>query len=220
MVNFNSWNASSGHDQRKKRAVSASPCRRGSQGNWQDVNGNNSRRGSWAPSGSQECLVGDKQLDLSASAPQHSLEAKLRGRPQRVYSMPHGNLLCVPQAHITPSPSNLEEKENDNKYKLSSSQENLSSYSEPDQEGINVKEHKNISRSKSAGYTVNAQADVSPKNKCTALFSPVKSLIKIMGLSPRGSPRQSPTSSRSPSPGNSPACSSPRDTPTSIFVEN
>lgn len=190
--NYNSFNADLGHD-RKRRSASPSPCRRGGQGNHRDENGNSLRNMCWM-SRSQENVQHFGSINLSSSAPEHSLQQALGRREQRLYSMPQGNFLDVPHQQLLQPKCNSEKKENGKKYGLHSSCQDLSS--------LGLQNRNYIPRSKS-----NVMINSPDKMK----FG--RKLIKVLGLSPRVSPHHSPSSSRSPSPGSSPTPTTPCDSP-------
>ncbi|XP_026993319.1 traf2 and NCK-interacting protein kinase-like [Tachysurus fulvidraco] len=192
--NYNSFNADLGHDC-KRRSASPSPCRRGGQGNHRDENGNSLRNMYWM-SRSQE-NVG--LINLSSSAPEHTLQQAFGRREQRLYSTPHGNFLDVPhQQLLQPFPS--EEKENGKNHRRRSSCQDLSS--------LGLQNRNCIPRSKS-----NCGQEFSPMINSPDKYNFGRKLIKVLGLSPRVSPHHSTSSSRSPSPGSSPTPTTPNDSP-------
>lgn len=215
--NYNSWNADMGC---KFKQPASSPCQRGERDNCRDENGNSLRRKILKLTSSHECLRNAQHpIDLSASAPEHSLRPLMGSRQHRLYSMPYGNHLSVPQSNLMAPMSPLEEKENNKKNRLFSSQNNLSSTSlEDDLSYLNI-HRQNLPHPKSqcGPDSMWAVSDASPKSKHGVLQS-VKAVIKNFGLSPRVSPCHSPGSSRSPSPSSSPT-PSPYGSPFSPTVE-
>ncbi|KAF4086493.1 hypothetical protein AMELA_G00107070 [Ameiurus melas] len=188
---YNSWNAGVAHEYRR-RSNSHSPCRRGQQDTCGDENGNSMRRSMLRMSTSQECLTNVGQIDLSRSAPESSLQQMMGTRDvRRLYSESSGNFLGVPQSHLLPSVNYSEEKENNNRGRRYSSQNNMD---------IIFPE--------------------SPQKTKLGIVNSMKALVRNMGLSPRGSPRHSPASSRSASPcSDSPTPSSPYGSPFSPPAE-
>lgn len=81
----------------KRRSLSSSPCRTGKQDNHRDENESSLQRDVLRQSGSQGCLRNARCIDLAASAPEHSLREMLVPRERRLYSVPQGNFLGVPQ---------------------------------------------------------------------------------------------------------------------------
>ncbi|KAB5550716.1 hypothetical protein PHYPO_G00057100 [Pangasianodon hypophthalmus] len=217
--NYNSWNADLDHEYRR-RSASSSPCRRGQRRNCNDENGSNLRSNMRRFSGSHECVMNSGQIDLAVSAPESSLQHMIGHRQRRVYSVPYSNFLGVPQSNLLPSVAYLEEMENNKKGRRHSSHNDLSSACLEDDLGSLNMNRKNIphSRSTSGQDLIWAIQDLPQKNK-HGFVNSVKSVIRSLGLSPRGSPRQSPGSSRSASPSLSPTPSTPSDSPFSPPVE-
>ncbi|XP_053543397.1 traf2 and NCK-interacting protein kinase isoform X2 [Ictalurus punctatus] len=188
--NYNSWNANSANEY-KRRSASHSPCRTGERDTCRDENGNSLRKGMLRMSSSQECLMNSGRIDLASSAPECSLRQMTGTRERRLYSASGGNFLGVPQHHVLPSMNYLEEKENNNRGRRYSSQNDMDSIW-PD----------------------------APQKIKHGIVNSMKALVRNMGLSPRASPHHSPASSRSASPSsNSPTPSSPYGSPFSPSVE-
>ncbi|XP_053543369.1 traf2 and NCK-interacting protein kinase [Ictalurus punctatus] len=182
--NYNSGNADSAHE---SRSASHSPCRKGER----DEDGNRLRKGMLRMFNSQECLVKFGRIDLASSAPECSLRQMMGTRERRLYSASGGNFLGVPQHHFLPSMNYLEEKENNNRGRHYSSQNDMDSIW-PD----------------------------APQKIKHGIVKLVKAVASNMGLSPRASPHHSPASSRSASPSSdSPTPSSPYGSPFSPSVE-
>ncbi|KAK3561372.1 hypothetical protein QTP86_032742 [Hemibagrus guttatus] len=206
LKNYNSLNADSDHDC-KRRSTSASPNRRGGQGSYRDENGNRLRN-MMRMSSSHEDVQNLRVIDLSSSAPEHSLR-QMKNREQRLHSVPQGNFLDVPQhMHLTPV-CYTTEKENSRKGSLSSSCQDLSVYKQNNLEFVKLT--RNLSNS-ICGQDFLAMPDILQKSKHGVVNS-VKALVRHLGLSPRTSPQRSPVSSRSPSPGSSPTPSTLYDSP-------
>lgn len=209
-MNSSTWNANLGN-QYKRRSASPSPCRRGEQRKQDDENGNNLQHNRLKLSVSQECLVYPRQVDLSSSAPEHSLRNMMEYQQRRrMYSEPHGNRLLVPGPQFLPSMSCLEEKENNKRDKLGSSQNGLSSlYVEDDLRCLNMTRQNTPRTKHTCGQDLMCITSDLPQKSKAGIFS---SIIKGLGLSPRVSPCHSPASSRSASPNSSKRsspCSSP-----------
>lgn len=213
--NYNSWNANAGQNG-KCRSCSVSPCRRGGQGSYRDENGN-SLRDMMQISRSQENVQNLGLIDLSSSAPERSFQQAMDRR--RLYSVPQGNFLDVPQQQLLSPVCHIEEKENAKKDNLRTScKDPFSLYVQNNP--VFVKPNRNQARhSESAcGQDFLVMPDMSHKNKHGVINS-VKEMIRILGLSPRTSPYHSPASSRSPSPGSSPTPSTPCDSAFSPSAE-
>lgn len=217
LTNYNSWNADAGQNG-KCRSSSVSPCRRRGQGSYRDENAN-SLRDMMQMSRSQENVQNLGLIDLSSSTPEHSFRQAMDKRERRLYSVPHGNFLDVPQQQLLSPVCHIEEKENAKKDNLCSSYKDPSSLYVQNNP-VFVKPNRNQARhSESAcGQDFLVMPDMSHKNKHGVINS-VKEMIRILGLSPRSSPHHSPASSRSPSPGSSPTPSTTCDSPFSPSAE-
>lgn len=214
---YSSWNADKGHKS-KRRSSSSSPCRTGKQDNHRNENESSLRRHFLRQSGSQGCLRNAGQIDLAASAPEHSLREMLAPRDRRLYSIPQSNFLEVPQANCLPLKPSMEE--NGHKKQLCSSHTDLSHRcSEAELQRFNVNKQ-NIPRTKSfCGQDLIWVSSNAPQKSKHGVIHSMKAIITHLGLSPRASPRHSPESSRSASPSSIPSPSTPYGSPFSPPVE-
>lgn len=201
---------------REFKCRSSSPCRREERDTKREY-GNSLRHNALKPFSSQEGLTKSCQIELSASTPESSFR-EMMVRERRLYSVPHGNFLGVPQSCVLPPTCHLEENKKDKKPKMFSSHTDLSCL-EVDQGWVNMNKQ-NISRPKSTSGLDRIWVLPDAGQKCKhGILKSVKSVIKNLGLSPRSSPRHSPASSRSASPSNSPSLSTPYGSPFSPTVE-
>lgn len=200
--NCNSWNANMGHNCRR-RSASPSPCRRGEQ----ERNNLNYMR---KMSNSQECFRKPGLIDLSVSAPEHSLRQHWEKREHRLYSVPNGNLLCAPQQLFLVPVYSLEEEGNTTRGRRCSSYQDLHSLNLETHMGSSHSSRRDLPHSKhTCTQDMKRASEVREKSKPWI----IKAVIKRLGLSPRASLSTSPLSSRSPSPGSSPTPTTPYDSP-------
>ncbi|XP_016128725.1 TRAF2 and NCK-interacting protein kinase-like [Sinocyclocheilus grahami] len=143
----------------------------------------------------QECLFLDEDSLLSQSAPEHSLR-KMMAKDQRSNSVSSKNLLMVPKREWDVPLAMYNSDYSFRVNRCSSALDLSSSASELLRQSFNQP----IWRSKSCGregfHIVHRKS-----SKNSNMASPLRSVLRWMGLSPRSTPRASPASSRSPSPG-------------------
>ncbi|KTF78493.1 hypothetical protein cypCar_00008578 [Cyprinus carpio] len=144
----------------------------------------------------QECLIFDEDSMLSQSAPEHSLR-EMMAKNQRSNSVPSKNLLMVPKWEWAVP---LATFGSDDLFHVNRCSSALDLSSSPSVEQLRQSFNQPIWRSKSfermGFFNVHRK---SPKHSDMA--TPLRSVLRWMGLSPRSTPRGSPASSRSTSPG-------------------
>ncbi|KAL7832423.1 hypothetical protein AOLI_G00299710 [Acnodon oligacanthus] len=228
----------------KSRAASHSPCPRVDAGDHDDLVNADTGRMRMARSHEclavKELNYG--QIDLAASAPASSLRQLITPRERHSYSSPSNNLLTIPKHHllVPEFQRSLEElnfdDDSDDSYDSDDDYGSSDDVYDEAKRKVSLQrlstslskadfQHKisnlNFRRSSSAfdegellgHYGFNVSKKSRFKNHHSVLNS-LKSVVRRLALSPRGSTHHSPFSSRSPSPrSNSPSPLSPSDSP-------